>query len=283
MELRIQFAKKFLGLAILLLSFQGFAQDVTGSWKGSLNVQGAEVPLVFNIEGTEGQYTATMDSPSQGATGIPMDETLLSENELTIVFKQAGIKYVAQLEGNKLNGTFYQAGMEFPLAMEKSEITIPGNPELVTSDEELDKMANLDTGDYKYSVEDYFARPKASSFQFSPDGTYMSYREKDENLKRHVYVRNLATGEVKQAIEEKEELIRGYGWINNERIAYLMDQGGDENYHVYAVNIDGTDQIDLTPFDGVQAQFSDLLKEDKDHIIVNLNKNNPQVFEPYKV
>ncbi|MCX2720711.1 S9 family peptidase [Lentiprolixibacter aurantiacus] len=283
MQLRFQFFKQFLGIAFFFLSFQGFAQDATGNWKGTLNVQGTEIPLVFNIEEADGQYSATMDSPSQGATGIPMDEASLSGSELTIVFKQAGIKYVATLEGNTLKGTFYQAGMEFPLSMEKSEKTIPGNPELVSSDEELEKLVSLDAGDYKYSVEDYFARPKASSFQFSPDGKYMSYREKDENLKRHVYVRNIATGEVKQAIEEKEELIRGYGWVNNERMVYLMDQGGDENYHVYAVNIDGTDQRDLTPFDGVQAQFSDLLKDDKDHIIVNMNKNNPQVFEPYKV
>ncbi|MGB5359523.1 MAG: S9 family peptidase, partial [Eudoraea sp.] len=44
-----------------------------------------------------------------------------------------------------------------------------------------------------------------------------------------------------------------------------------------------SDLKDLTPFEGVRAQFSDLLKDDKDHIIVQMNKNNPQVFEPYKV
>ena len=55
-----------------------------------------------------------MDSPSQGATDIPMDETSLSENELTIVFKQAGIKYVGNVVGEKIEGTFYQGGGEFP-------------------------------------------------------------------------------------------------------------------------------------------------------------------------
>ena len=74
MQLRIRIVKKFLGLALLLMSFQGLAQEVTGSWKGTLNVQGTEIPLVFNIEEADGLYTATMDSPSQGATGIPMDE-----------------------------------------------------------------------------------------------------------------------------------------------------------------------------------------------------------------
>ncbi|TAI49856.1 alpha/beta hydrolase family protein [Flagellimonas allohymeniacidonis] len=259
------------------------AQEVVGSWHGKLDVQGTEMPLIFNVSEEDGELTATMDSPSQGATDIPMDETTWAENELTIVFKQAGIKYVGKKEGETMKGTFYQGEMELPLNLEKKEKTIPGNPELVSSNEELVALASLDAGDYRYKVEDYFARPKASTFRFSPDGKYMSYREKDENGKRHVMVKEIATGEVKKAIEEKEELVRGYGWINNERLAYLMDNGGDENYHVYAVNLDGSNLKDLTPFDGVQAQFTELLKEDKDHIIVSMNKNNPQVFEPYKV
>ena len=43
---------------------------------------------------------------------------------------------------------------------------------------------------------------------------FMSYR-KNENLKKHVYVKNIKSGEVKRVIEEKEELIRGYGWAND--------------------------------------------------------------------
>ena len=267
----------------LLIGITSYAQDISGSWKGALSVQGTEMPLIFNVSNEDGVLKSTMDSPSQGATDIPMDETTFADNQLTIVFKQAGIKYVGTANGASINGTFYQGGMELPLNLEKTVKTIPGNPELVSSDDELLKLSSLDEGNYRYTVEDYFAKPKASTFRFSPDGKYMSYREKDEDGKRHIYVKNIATGEAKRAIEEKEELVRGYGWINSERLVYLMDKGGDENYHVYAINLDGTNLKDLTPFDGVQAQFSDLLKEDKDHIIVQMNKNNKQVFEPYKV
>ncbi|WP_422348903.1 S9 family peptidase [Flagellimonas sp.] len=164
------------------------------------------------------------------------------------------------------------------LAQEK-----PGNPELATSDAELLSLAALDQGDYRYTVEDYFANPKAFTFRFSPDGKYLSYRESDENGKQHIFVKNIATGETQMAIEEKEELVRGYGWLNNSRLYYSMDQGGDENYHIYAVDLDGSNLKDLTPFDGVRAQFTELLREDKEHIIVSMNKNNPQVFEPYLV
>ncbi|WP_282136876.1 S9 family peptidase [Seonamhaeicola maritimus] len=270
-------------ILFLCVATQVKAQDITGSWKGKLSVQGTEVPLVFDIKNSEDGYTSTMDSPSQGATGIPMDVTTYENDTLTIKFNQAGIKYVAALKETSLNGTFYQAGMEFPLTLNKTEKTLPGNVSLPTSDGDLEKLANWNPTNYKYSVEDYFARPKASSFSFSPNGTYLSYREKDENKKNHVYVKNLETNKVKRVIEEKEELIRGFGWANENRMIYIMDKGGNEDYHLFAVNVDGTNQKELTPFDGVKVNILNGLKEDKDHMIIAMNQNNPQIFEPYKI
>jgi hypothetical protein len=181
MNLNFKIFRLAMSLAFFLLGATVFAQDAAGSWKGNLAVQGTEMPLIFNVIETDGNYSSTMDSPSQGATDIPMDETSVSENELTIIYKQAGIKYVGKIEGEKIEGTFYQGEMELPLLLEKTVKTIPGNPSLVSTDEELNKMAAMDSGNYRYSVEDYFAKPKASTFRFSPDGKYMSYREKDDN------------------------------------------------------------------------------------------------------
>nr|WP_242015600.1 S9 family peptidase [Robertkochia marina] len=163
------------------------------------------------------------------------------------------------------------------------EQKLPGKPELVTSEEKFKALAALDEGEYAYSVSDYFARPKASAFQFSPDGKYLSYREKDENNKRHIYVKDLETGTITKAVEEGEELVRAYAWANSERLIFMMDKGGDENYHLFAANADGKDQKELTPFEGVKAQMINELKEDKDHMIISLNKNDAQVFEPYKI
>jgi len=168
-------------------------------------------------------------------------------------------------------------------SLEAQTDQLPGNTALPSSDEELKKIASLEKGTFKYSVEDYFAKPKASSFQFSPKGSYLSYKEKDENLKNHVYVKNIETGEVRRVIEEKEELVRGYGWANDSRLLYIMDKGGDENYHLFAVDLDGSNEKELTPFDGVKADILNSLKEDKDHMIITMNKNNPAVFEPYKI
>ncbi|SHH05338.1 S9 family peptidase [Flagellimonas flava] len=180
-------------------------------------------------------------------------------------------------KGVYLVALFLLAG-SFLSAQEK-----PGDTTLVSSNDELIALAKLDEGDYRYTVEDYFANPKAFTFRFSPDGKYLSYRESDENGKQHIYVKNIATRDVKRAIEEKDELVRGYGWLNENQLYFSMDKGGDENYHIYVVDLDGSNLKDLTPHDGVRAQMSELLREDKEHIIVSMNKNNPQVFEPYKI
>ncbi|GEM68547.1 peptidase [Sphingobacterium mizutaii NBRC 14946 = DSM 11724] len=275
--------KKLFTLLFVLLSMISTKAQVAGDWKGELEVQGTKMEMIFHISDKDGNLSATMDVPAQGASGLPMSTVKFENNKLNLAMEQAGIAYEGELKGESIEGKFKQGGMEFPLKLAKTKISKPGDPSLVSTEAELAKLIELGNGNYKYKVEDYFAKPKSSSFALSPNGKYISYREKDANNKRHVMVKEVATGKVVRAIEEKDELIRGMGWVNDERLVYIMDQGGNENYHLYAVNIDGTKNIDLTPFEGVQAGILNMLKEQKDIIIIQMNKDNKQVFEPYKV
>lgn len=260
------------------------AQQFVGDWKGAISVQGVELELVFHITEEGGNYATTLDVPMQGAAGIPVEKTEVDGNTLTLNMAALQATYEGTLNAGSIEGTFKQMGQEFPLTLNKFESKLPGNPDLVSSDEDLQKLVSYDTGNYKYKVEDYFSRPKASSFQLSPDGKYMSYTEKEDGTtKNHVYVKEISTGKVTRILEEKEELIRGYFWKNNERLLYVMDQGGNEQYHIHAVNVDGSNNVDLTPYEGVQAGIITILKDQKDHVIVMMNKNNKQVFEPYKL
>tara|TARA_R110002049_G_scaffold102736_2_gene248578 strand:+ start:14550 stop:16835 length:2286 start_codon:yes stop_codon:yes gene_type:complete len=276
-------SKLMLGILALVFSISTFAQDISGSWKGTLSVQGQEIPLLFNVKNDDGVLSSTMDSPSQGATGIPMDKTEFEDNQLTIAFTQGGIKYVGVLANEIINGTFFQGGMELPLDLTKTVKTKPGDVSLPSSKDALDKLAAFDNGSYKYSAEDYFQDPSKSSFQFSPKGNYFSFREKDENGKNHVYVKDTKTEKVTLAIKEGEELIRGYGWANDNRLVYIKDNGGNENYQLFAANLDGSNPKALTPFEDVKVNFSNLLEYQPDHVIIMMNKDNKQIFEPYKL
>ncbi|HPX59910.1 MAG TPA: S9 family peptidase [Bacteroidales bacterium] len=277
---------KRIGLLATLISATMMvnAQQFAGDWKGAISVQGMELEFIFHITEDNGTYATTLDIPMQGAVGIPVEKTEVDGSKLILNMAALQATYEGTMNAKSIEGTFKQMGQEFPLTLNKFESKLPGNPELVSSEEELQKLVAYDAGNYKYKVEDYFSRPKASSFQLSPDGKYMSYREKEDgSTKQHVYVKEVSTGKITRILEEKEELIRGYFWKNNERLLYMMDQGGNEQYHIHAVNVDGSNNVDLTPYEGVQAGIISILKDQKDYVIVMMNKNNKQVFEPYKL
>ncbi|WP_294297692.1 S9 family peptidase [uncultured Chryseobacterium sp.] len=159
---------------------------------------------------------------------------------------------------------------------------LPGDPSLVSTKATFEKLISYDKGNFKYRVEDYFARPKASQFKISPDGLYLSYKEKDKDGKNHVYVKALKTGKITKALEEKSDLIKSYGWLDKTRLFYTQDRGGNENIHLYAADIDGKNLKDLTPFEGITLNSVRIIK-DTPFVIVTMNKNNKQIFEPYKI
>ncbi|MFM9944661.1 MAG: prolyl oligopeptidase family serine peptidase, partial [Bacteroidia bacterium] len=75
----------------------------------------------------------------------------------------------------------------------------------------------------------------------------------------------------------------GYFWKSGSRIVYLKDNAGDENFHLYAVNVDGTNLKDLTPFEGVKADFVDELEDNDNEMLIQLNKDNPEIFDVYRL
>jgi dipeptidyl aminopeptidase/acylaminoacyl peptidase len=160
---------------------------------------------------------------------------------------------------------------------------LPGNPTLPSSAEALSELAAAETGSYDYAVEDYFRKPARSAFNLSPEGGYLAYRERNEAGKRPIFVQNLETGDISKVIEEGDELIGGYMWATEGRLLFVQDKGGDENYQLYAINIDGEEYKALTPFDGVKVMLLNDLKDDPEHIIIQMNKDNEQVFEPYRI
>lgn len=275
--------KSLLSAVVVLLGMtQTFAQ-IAGAWKGTVEAAGMKLNIIFNIEEKDGAWTATLDVPDQGATGIPVDKVVFENPNITLGVSAAGMTYAGKLNADKIEGILKQAGQELPLNLSKTKLEKPGDVSLPSSEAAIQKLIDYGNGNYKYAVDDYFKKPASSGFQLSPNGKYISYKEKDDKGKNHVYVKETTTGKITRAIEEKDELIKGYGWINDNRLVYVMDKGGDENYHVFAADIDGGNTKDLTPYDGVQASILNLLKEQKDYIIISMNKDNKQVHEPYKV
>jgi fermentation-respiration switch protein FrsA (DUF1100 family) len=116
---------KNLTLVILtsLFSLTIYGQDITGQWNGALKIQGTQMRLVFNITQSDNGFSSTMDSPDQGAKGIPTTTTSFENSILKITVANAKIEYEGTLgQDNIIVGKFKQGGQSFPMNLSKEKI-----------------------------------------------------------------------------------------------------------------------------------------------------------------
>lgn len=134
----------------------------------------------------------------------------------------------------------------------------------------------------KIPLEDFFRNPEKTAFQLSPNGEYFSYLAPWES-RLNVFVQKIGADSAVRITSETARDIAGYLWKGDNRILFLKDTGGDENYHLYGVNIDGSELKGLTVLEKVRTGIIDDLKEVENEIIVQLNQRNPTVFDPYRL
>lgn len=136
--------KSKLGILTLALAILGCAQAyaLTGSWRGNLSFGGVSLPLVFNFsESTSGVTQCTMDSPNQGATGIPVSVALCSADSVALDCKVIGASYNGRIAGGTITGTFRQGGMSFSLTLrgeDPLEVRRPQTPKAPFTYESVD-------------------------------------------------------------------------------------------------------------------------------------------------
>jgi len=110
-------------LSFFLFVTSIFAQDITGDWYGQIDVQGSKLRISFHVNEKDKTYATTMDSPDQMAFGIPTDETIVLNNNITISLKSMMIVFNGRLNKDIIKGTFSQGGMDFPLILSHKKIT----------------------------------------------------------------------------------------------------------------------------------------------------------------
>ena len=120
-------------LIISIITQTSYCQDITGQWNGILKVQGVQLRLVFNVTKSDNGYSSTMDSPDQGAKGIPVTNTTFENPKIKFEVTNAGIEYNGVLSGDEIIGTFKQGGQEFPMnlfrkTIDKEIVTRPQEP-----------------------------------------------------------------------------------------------------------------------------------------------------------
>ena len=101
-------------VAICLLA--NVAHGLSGSWRGSLDLAQAKLPLTFNFtEMPSGETHCTMDSPAQGAKGIPTEVLLCTSDTISLKCNAIMASYTGKISGGTIKGVFSQRGFAIPL------------------------------------------------------------------------------------------------------------------------------------------------------------------------
>ena len=114
---------KKLNIALLTIVFAFLAMSahaqIEGYWKGQLNLGVQKLEVAFDIKASDEGYSATLDVPAQGASDIPVDETVFQDNHLQMTMKAMGATYSGTYKEDRIEGEFKQHGMTFTLNLER--------------------------------------------------------------------------------------------------------------------------------------------------------------------
>ncbi len=136
----------------------------------------------------------------------------------------------------------------------------------------------------KIAVEDFFKNPEKFSWRISPDGEYISYLS-PHNGHTNVFVRKISDSTAVPVTNDTVRNIYRYQWKGN-RIIYLQDVGGDENFQMFSVGSDGKDLKALTPFPKVRTEIQDDWRDiagKEKEVMILLNKRDARYFDPYSI
>jgi dipeptidyl aminopeptidase/acylaminoacyl peptidase len=130
-----------------------------------------------------------------------------------------------------------------------------------------------------------FGNPQRAQGRLSPDGKWLSFLAPVNGV-LNVWV--VKTGDdLSKAVavtEDKKRGIRNHDWAyDNQHILYTQDKDGDENWHLYATNVETRKTKDLTPIEGVRAEIQEISHKHAKEILVGLNDRNPQLHDIWRI
>jgi len=153
--------------------------------------------------------------------------------------------------------------------------------------EQAEQQPARNTRAKHYPVREFFRKPEQAQFTISPDGRHLSYLGRHEG-RLNIFVQAInedaqLVGAPRALTHETLRDVPSHAWKGDQHILFAKDFGGDENFHVLSVPIDGGAPIDLTPFKDVRASIIDDLRDDDRHILISHNHRDPEVFDVLRV
>lgn len=129
-----------------------------------------------------------------------------------------------------------------------------------------------------------FGNPERANPQLSPDGTRLAWVAPDKKNVLQVWVKTIGKDDDRMLTADRKRGIRTYTWArDNKTLLYAQDNDGDENFHVYGVDLAGGNVRDYTPVQGTRAGIVGVEPSVPGEILVSLNARDRKLFDVYRV
>ncbi len=129
-----------------------------------------------------------------------------------------------------------------------------------------------------------FGNPEKSNPLISPDGRFLAYIAPDENNVLQVWLKTIGKDDDRIITADRKRGIRIHFWTYDERhLIYMQDSDGDENYHLYSVDVKTGVVRDLTPFQGILAYPVAIEPTIPNEILVAMNINDKSKHDVYRI
>ena len=128
-----------------------------------------------------------------------------------------------------------------------------------------------------------FGNPERTKPALSPDGKRLAWLQPDKGVLQ-VWVQTLGKEDAAPVSAERERPIRRFQWGQDSRtILYSQDVKGNEDWHLYGVDLESRQVRDLTPFDGVRAEIIADSPRRPSEVLVTLNLADRARMDVYRV
>ncbi len=129
----------------------------------------------------------------------------------------------------------------------------------------------------------FFGNPDRVCVKISPDGRYFSYIAPLDGV-LNVYVAPIDDIlKAKPVTNDKNRGIRNYSWTYKEDVLiYSQDTNGDEDFHLYKIDLKTNKITDITPFEKIRASIFGSSLEYPSLLMIGLNNRNPNYHDIYQ-
>lgn len=126
--------------------------------------------------------------------------------------------------------------------------------------------------------------PERDNPHIAPDGKRLAWLAPDAHGILQVWVQTIGSHDARAVTADKSRGIHSYIWsFDSKTILYMQDAAGDENFHMFGVDLDSHNVRDLTPWNGVRAEFVAANPKFPERVLVALNLRDRKLMDVYRI